>query len=91
MDGVRIVGDPDPARRVGTLSITVGSMPPTEVAALLDQEFGIAVRAGLHCAPLAHRALGTFPDGTVRVSLSQYNTVEDIDRFLGALREIAAA
>lgn len=91
MDGVRIVGDADASRRVGTVSITTEAMPAQEVGAVLDQEFGIAVRAGLHCAPLAHRALGTFPDGTVRASLSRYNTAEDIDRLLGALREIAAA
>ena len=54
-------------------------MTPTTVAILLDKKFDIAVRAGLHCAPLCHKILGTYPSGTVRVSLSHDSTHEDID------------
>jgi selenocysteine lyase/cysteine desulfurase len=86
---IRIIGDPSAARRVGVLSLLVRDLSPVDVAAILDESFGIAVRAGLHCAPHAHRALGTFPDGTVRVSLSRFTTAEEIDRFTTALREIA--
>jgi selenocysteine lyase/cysteine desulfurase len=57
---------------------------------ILDRDFDIAVRVGLHCAPLAHRTIGTFPEGTVRVSPGIFNTREDIDCFLSAIKEIAA-
>jgi cysteine desulfurase/selenocysteine lyase len=89
LNGVRIVGDPDPSQRVGTMSLTVRELWPNEVGAVLDERFDIAVRAGLHCAPLTHRALGTFPDGTVRVSPGPYTTTEEIDRFADALGELA--
>ena len=49
---------------------------------------GIAVRAGLHCAPLAHRTAGTLDTGTVRLSFSHWNTEEEVDRFLDAIGEI---
>jgi cysteine desulfurase / selenocysteine lyase len=57
---------------------------------ILDQAFDIAIRPGLHCAPYIHRALGTFPDGAVRVSPGAFNTTEDIDRLGAALAEIVS-
>ena len=57
---------------------------------MLDASFEIAVRPGLHCAPYAHRALGTYPDGTLRLSPGPFNTPEHIETFLGALTEITA-
>lgn len=65
------------------------SIHPNEAGAILEQEFEILVRVGLHCAPLAHRALGTFPDGTVRFSLGYFNTREDVDIAIAAVRKIA--
>src|SRR5207302_1489192 len=61
---------------------------PADGGGILDQAFEIALRPGLHCAPYMHRALGTFPDGTVRVSPGPFNTEADIDRLAGALAEI---
>ena len=55
-------------RRVGTLSFRSESLPAAEIGGILDQAFEIAIRPGLHCAPYIHRAIGTFPDGAVRVS-----------------------
>jgi len=75
--------------RVGVLSLSVVEMESEEVAAVLDESFDIAVRAGLHCAPLVHQALGTAPGGTVRVSVGPFNTLEDIDAVVGALRRMA--
>ena len=46
---------------------------------MLDQGFGIMSRIGLHCAPAAHRTMGTFPDGTVRFGFSYFNTLEEVD------------
>ena len=59
--------------------------------AILDTSFDIAVRPGLHCAPYAHRALGTFPNGTLRLSPGPFNTEADIDTFLDALSDITAS
>jgi selenocysteine lyase/cysteine desulfurase len=56
----------------------------------LDREYGICCRVGLHCAPEAHGTIGTFPGGTVRLSPGHFNTVDDIDRTLQAIREIIA-
>jgi len=68
---------------------TFESIHPNEAGAILEQEFEILVRVGLHCAPLAHRALGTFPDGTVRFSLGYLNTREEVDVAIAAVRKIA--
>ena len=89
MDGFEVFGQRDPARRVGTLSFRCEALPPAEVGGILDQAFDVAVRPGLHCAPYVHRALGTFPEGTVRVSPGPFNTEADIDHLASALREIA--
>jgi selenocysteine lyase/cysteine desulfurase len=59
-----------------------------EVAHILDTAYSIAVRSGLHCAPAAHRTIGTFPHGAVRVSVSPYNREEEIHTFLEAVSEI---
>lgn len=66
------------------LSFRVKDVPPEETARRLDRA-GIAVRAGLHCAPLIHRALGTFPEGTVRASFGVFNTEDDVDALVSAL------
>jgi len=75
----------DPALRGAVLSFTVAAKDPSAIAFELDQRFDIAVRAGLHCAPRAHRTLGTFPGGTVRMSPGWYTTREDIDVFADAV------
>ncbi len=59
-----------------------------ELAGILSERFDIAVRGGLHCAPLAHRALGTFPDGLVRASFSPLQSLKDVDALVRALKEI---
>ncbi|MDX1815867.1 MAG: aminotransferase class V-fold PLP-dependent enzyme, partial [Thermodesulfobacteriota bacterium] len=69
----------------------VEGMDPGEVGRRLEKGFGILVRAGLHCSPNSHRTLGTFPEGTVRVSPGPFTTRADISRFLRALRKIAAS
>ena len=55
----------------------------------LEQEYGIMTRVGLHCAPLAHKSLGTFPEGTVRFSIGPFNTEEEIDTAIEAIRKYA--
>jgi len=82
---------PDSARdRTGVVSFNVAGKSPEEVGAILDAAFGIAVRTGLHCAPGAHRFLGTFPEGAVRVSPGPFNSTADIEALVEALMEIAS-
>jgi cysteine desulfurase family protein len=79
-----------PAERhaTGVVSFNVSGMEPSEVAWLLSDRYGIMARSGLHCAPVAHRTMGTFPRGTVRFSFGAFNTPEEVDRAVDALREI---
>lgn len=74
---------------VGVVSFNVEGFEPQELAALLDSTRSIQVRAGLHCAPRMHQALGTSPRGTVRISFGFFNTVADVDSVLEVLREVA--
>src|SRR5262249_26287233 len=91
MDGWRIAGRWDPAAHVAALSLVVpDSLSPQEVAAILDTSFDIAIRPGLHCAPYIHRALETFPHGTIRLSPGAFNTAQDVQAFTDALSQIAA-
>jgi len=62
---------------------------PSEVALELDERFAILSRPGLHCAPAAHRTVGTFPQGTVRFGFGFFNTGEEIAAALTAIRELA--
>ncbi|GHV93996.1 cysteine desulfurase [Spirochaetia bacterium] len=88
--GLTFYGPPAGAGRSGVVSVTLSGLDPVEVALILDNSFGIAVRAGLHCAPDAHRTLGTLErGGTIRISAGCFNTIEDIDRCIKALSAIA--
>ncbi len=78
------------AGRVGTVSFNVAGYSPQELGGILDETFSIAVRPGLHCAPYAHKIIGTFPDGAVRMSPGHFNTLADIDKLTAALHEVAA-
>jgi cysteine desulfurase family protein len=88
MPGFKVFGHRDQSRRVGTISFSCELLPAAELGGILDQAFDIAIRPGLHCAPYIHRALGTFPDGAVRVSPGAFNTEAEIDRLADALAEI---
>ncbi|MBX7166902.1 MAG: aminotransferase class V-fold PLP-dependent enzyme [Pirellulales bacterium] len=88
--GVTVYGPAPGVPRVGVVSFNVAGYSPDEVAAALASGYGIQVRSGLHCAPLAHRALGTDrAGGTVRASLGPYNEPEHIERLINAVTEIA--
>jgi len=87
--GLTIYGPRDAALQCGVVSFNVAGVSPSEVGLLLDQSFGIMARTGLHCAPAAHRTLGTFPEGTVRFSFGWYNTAQEVGRSVEALAEIA--
>ena len=82
---IKIFGLPGIEGRAGVVSIQPVHQDPAEVAASLDERFGIATRVGLHCAPAAHQTLGTFPTGTIRFSFGFFNTEADADYALSAL------
>jgi cysteine desulfurase family protein len=75
--------------RVGVVALTVNGRDPEQIGAFLDVDWNIAVRTGLQCAPLAHRALGTAPAGTVRFSFGPFNTAAGVERSLNALAQLA--
>jgi len=85
--GAAIYGPQSEQDRVGTVSFNLDDFSSSELADLLDQR-GIAVRGGLHCAPMAHRLQGTLARGAVRVSAGRFTTFEDIDYLLKSLYEI---
>lgn len=88
-DHWKVAGDWDPARHVGALSLVPPEgIVPSELGAILDTSFALAIRPGLHCSPYIHKRLGTFPDGMLRVSPGPFNTEADIETFLNALGEI---
>ena len=92
VDGVTVHGPKELDQRVGVVSITIDGHDPQDFATMLDSAYSIQVRAGLHCAPLMHQALGTAAGGgTVRLSLGAFNTDEDVKAAVEAVREIAAA
>ncbi|MFN2219734.1 MAG: aminotransferase class V-fold PLP-dependent enzyme [Anaerolineae bacterium] len=89
IDGVTVYGGLDAARQTATVSFTISEMEPSEVGLRLDDEYEILCRVGLHCAPAAHKTLGTFPKGTVRFAPGAFSTAEDVSRAVQAVREIA--
>jgi cysteine desulfurase / selenocysteine lyase len=89
VEGIVLYGPDDPAAGIGILSVNIEGSPCATVARLLDDEWGVMTRAGLHCAPAAHRSLGTAPDGTLRLSWGYDTTEEQIDIAAEALRTVA--
>ncbi|MBC7853943.1 MAG: aminotransferase class V-fold PLP-dependent enzyme [Pirellulaceae bacterium] len=89
--GLTLHGPKVTDRRLGVVSFNLAGFEPQELAALLDSAYHIQVRAGIHCAPRMHAALGTSPRGTVRTSVSPHSTTDaEIDATVAALREVAA-
>ena len=86
---IRVIGKRSLEERLGVISITTPGRELAEVADQLDRGFGIQTRVGLHCAPNAHRTLGTFPEGTIRFSFGYFNTEADADTAIEAVRSIA--
>lgn len=98
--GLRLLGSQTTDHRVGVFSLTIDGIPPARLAATLEDRYGLLTRAGLHCAPLAHRAMGTAPGagatrtldnaGATRLSVGCFLTEDDMRFAASALRELAA-
>jgi selenocysteine lyase/cysteine desulfurase len=87
--GVRLYGPPDTAGRIAVVSFTIDGRSVSEAGLRLDEEFGVMCRVGLHCAPSAHRTLGTFPEGTIRFAPGLMAAKADIAAALRAVETIA--
>ena len=88
---VRVVGPENLRDKCAIAALDFPGMDNASVAATLDDEHGIMTRCGLHCAPYAHKALGTFPGGVVRCSLGHQNTEAEVDALLSALCALRSA
>lgn len=86
---VKIYGDPEAKRRAPILSLNIGTEDSARIADILWEDYGICVRAGAHCAPLMHKALGTVEQGAVRFSFSHFNTEQDAMQAARAVQELA--
>lgn len=90
ISGIRLYGDYRPnSLRVGIISLNLGDEDAGAVSDALWEQYGICTRAGAHCAPLLHKALGTERQGAVRFSFGPYNTLVEVDAAVNALRELA--
>ncbi len=87
-DLMTLYGNTDATTRVGTVSFNIDGFDAPDLGSILDDSFEIATRPGLHCAPYAHRRLGTFPVGSVRVSPGAFTTDDEVDALLDALGQV---
>ena len=86
---IRVPGPADAKGRVGVISVDFLQQDNAEVAFQLEEQYGILTRCGLHCAPLAHKTLGTYPEGTVRFSIGYTTTEEEVDTAIQAIHDLA--
>ncbi len=87
---VTVYGPPAGTNRGSAVSLTMAGRSVADLAFLLDRNYGIMARAGLHCAPAAHRSISTFPQGTLRLSPGFFNTEDEIHSVLAALDRISS-
>lgn len=89
LEGLRVVGTGKPEEGTAVVSLDFSArLDNAEAAFRLEQEFGILTRCGLHCAPSAHKTLGTYPQGTVRFSFGYFNTLDEAERAAAAVKSI---
>ena len=89
--GVRVFGTGHAWEQTSAVSLTIDGHSVSDVAQALDERFGIMCRPGLHCAPRAHRTLGTLPDGTLRLAAGPFTTETEIERAIDAIARLATA
>ncbi len=87
-DYFRIVGTNDFSEKLGVVSLDFKDFDNADVSNILEEKYGIRTRCGLHCAPVAHKTLKTYPMGTVRFSIGQFTTMDEINYAVNAIKEI---
>jgi len=87
IEDINIHGPADIQKQAPTISITYKNQDLGQLSFLLDDKYGIMTRSGLHCAPYAHKTIGTFPEGTLRFSIGYFNTEDEINYALEKLKE----
>ncbi len=88
ISNLRLYGGCDEKRQTSTISFTMKNISQSEAGLILDEEYGILCRVGLHCAPSAHKTIGMFPNGTIRFGMGYFNTQAEVDFALDALRKM---
>lgn len=88
INSINLYGSKETFNRTPSISVNSSKIDNSELGFLLDSEYGIITRTGLHCAPLAHKAVGSYPNGSLRFSLGYFNDEKDIDYTLSALNKI---
>ncbi len=88
--GVTVYGPDDARQRAAIVSFTVSGQRVSDLGLILDEEFEILCRMGLHCAPAAHRTMGTFPEGTIRFAPGLSTTIDDVQAAIEAVAQILA-
>ncbi|MEW8995873.1 aminotransferase class V-fold PLP-dependent enzyme [Clostridium sp.] len=88
---IKVLGLPSAENRTSVVSIDFSTVDNGEISYMLSKNYGISVRCGLHCAPSAHKTIGTFPNGTVRFSFGPFNTEEDVLYAVNAIKEVIAS
>ena len=88
VDGVSVFGPDLHVERLAVVPFIINETDVQEIAMIFDQHYQVALRGGLHCAPLAHETIGTIEGGTLRASFGLYNTVEEIDQWIDMIIEI---
>jgi cysteine desulfurase family protein len=87
--GLKVYGPGQGPGRVAVFSVSLAGFSPADLGKVLESEFGVLTRAGLHCAPLAHKTIGTFPQGACRLSFGAFSTEADVAYVIAALRKVA--
>lgn len=86
--GVQVYGQDKQVERAAVVAFSISGLDAAEAAYILDQQYGIAVRAGYHCTPLGHETIGTMNQGAIRASFSYFNEVDEVDMLISAVQEI---
>ncbi len=88
ISGVRVYGTRDTEKSIAVVSFTASGRQVSDIGFRLDEEYGILTRVGLHCAPAAHRTIGSFPEGTVRLAPSIFTTMDEINKTIRTIARI---
>ncbi|MBU3144563.1 aminotransferase class V-fold PLP-dependent enzyme [Clostridium sp. CF012] len=88
INSVEVYGSMDSSKRIAAISINSTKIDNSELGFILDTEYGITTRTGLHCAPLAHETIGTYPTGALRFGIGPFNDIKDINYTLSSLNSI---